>query len=433
VTEQLTTFVEMVAHLDLDAYTFLPEPHLQTFHKLKRLRVYANVGDNQALIQELKAQEQPDELVRVYAASMIVCDRVDVEQLKVLGQLLLADRNLSVRIALAKKFKDIPLDIKELASWLLRAVIYDRDIELRVIAAEAARNMNMASEEIWQEKVGILLKLVEESGYYREHLDIAALATAVVPPYLSVPTPNERFRLTDCLISLAVGHSYNPRMIGIIAAIIIQSCGHNIQSVLQRLKKFTTEHKDSEKELITLQTEINSLLTPAELQISLKETYQQPLQNMRKDVHSKWKIAVLSAQFGLVLRFGIVLSITIIGILLLGKGAYHLSDPTTWSVSFLQIGLGLVLTLIVLIFRGTLRDAQQTLVNVGVANMVYATFVQQSLDMSLRYATLSLQNQLTAMEMEASNKLLTEALQNSVQVLRSEKLPTLDEFIKQYT
>ncbi|MCL4267290.1 MAG: hypothetical protein KJ069_29200 [Anaerolineae bacterium] len=102
-TEQLTTFVEMMAHLDLDAYMPLPEPHRRTFRKLKNLRAQAAARDNQPLINELQPESQPNELIRVYAASMIVADRVDLIQLEVLGRCLQADKSTPVCIALAKK------------------------------------------------------------------------------------------------------------------------------------------------------------------------------------------------------------------------------------------------------------------------------------------------------------------------------------------
>jgi hypothetical protein len=431
VTEQLTTFVEMLAHLDLDAYMPLPKPHRQTFHKLKRLRTHAQSGNNSALIQELQDENQPDELVRVYAASIIVGSLINDEQLEILGGFLRSDKNTSVRIALAKKLKEIPL--AEATSWLLQTILYDPDITVRVITAEAIRAISAKSWDVWQEKVTTALTLLERSGLYREHIDTASLVAAILPPYSLIQIPDDRLRLTDFLVGVATKYNNNPRMAGIIAALIIHNCNHNLQRVLSCINQFKANQQHSNDNLTLLQAEVNSLLTPTELHDNLKDSYQTPLQAMQRDVHNKWKLSIFSAQFGLVLRFVVSLILSIIGLILLGYGAFNLSNEATWPVSFLQIGLGLILLLIFLFYRGTIRDVQQTLVNISIANTVYATFTQQSLDISHRYTTLSLQNQLTSAEIQASHKLLAEAMKNAVYTLRGEKPPTLEDLLEEYS
>lgn len=428
-TEQLATFVEMMAYLDLDAYMPLPEPHRQTFHKLKRLRAHAQAGDNQALILEMQNENQPDEIVRIFAASMIVAAKVNPEQLEILGRYLQADKNHALRITLAKKLRDVPLELS--VSWLLQALINSKDAQFRVIAAESVQSIGTDSWERWQEKVETLLRFIEESDQYREHLDIATIVKAVLPPHRLILIPEDRYRLADYLIRKAPKYNNDPRLTGILAAFIIQCFDHNLHRVVQRVNRFTDITQENDNGFVLLRTEINSLLTPAELKSTLSAAYQAPLKVLQEDVRSKWKTSVFSAQIGLGLRLFVSFLASGIGLWLLYKGAGNLSDQATWPVSFLQIGLGLILLLIFLIHRGPVRDTRQTLVDIGVANTVYATFTQQSLDISHRYSALSLQNQLTATEMQTSNKLLSEAMKHAVRTLRSEKPFTLDELLEQ--
>lgn len=439
-TEQLTTFVDMLVHLDLDAYRPLPEPYFSTISQLRELRRRAGDGDNQALIQALQNLNQPDELIRVYAAGMIVANRVDTTQLEILGSLLLTDSNLSVQVALAKKLRDVPVSeavsLKEIVSWLLQAVIHGRHAQLRIIAAESARDIasdvardaHPSASEVWLAKVNVLFNQLGVAAHFREQLDIAALVTAVTPPH----TLDDRRLLADTLIAQAPRYSQDMRLTGILAALIIESCHHNLQTAVNRLDHYLNAHPDAASDLQLLRREINSFLTPPELKIALAESYEQPLKKLQDELRGKWAHSILSAQVGLWLRLAANLAVSVVGLWLLWQGIAGLADTDLWPQSFLQIALALVLLLISLVRRGPARDVQQTLAEIGVANTVYAAFAQQSLHISHQHAALALQNRLTTADLKESSQLLGTAMKEAVQTLRHERKPvTIDEFLKQ--
>lgn len=430
----------MLVHLDLDAYRPLPEPYFSTISQLRELRRRAGAGDNEALIQAVQNESQPDELIRVYAAGMIVADRVNATQLERLGQLLLTDSNVSVQVALAKKLRHVPVSeavpLKEIVSWLLQAIIHGRDAQLRIIAAESTRDIagevaedaDRSANETWLVKVETLFNQLGVAEQFREHLDIAALVTAVTPTH----APANWLLLADTLVAQAPRYSQDMRLTGILAALIIESCHHNLQTAVNRLDDYLNRHTEAAADLQLLRREINSFLTPPELRTTLTQSYEQPLKTIQADVRGKWAHSVLSAQVGLWLRLSVGLAVAVGGLWLLWQGAMGLADTKLWPQSFLQIALALVLLLISLVRRGPVRDVQQTLAEIGVANTVYAAFAQQSLHISHHHAALSLQNRLTMAELQESSQLLGNAMKEAVQTLRHERKPvTIDEFLKQ--
>lgn len=433
----------MLVHLDLDAYRPLPEPYFSTISQLRELRRRAGAGDNDALIQAVQNESQPDELIRVYAAGMIVADRVNATLLERLGQLLLTDSNISVQVALAKKLRHVPVSeavpLKEIVSWLLRAIIHGRDAQLRIIAAESARDIagdtardaEPSASEVWLAKVDVLFNWLGVAAHFREHLDIAALVTAVTPSH----APEDRHLLADTLVARAPHYSQDMRLTGILAALIIESCHHNLQTAVNRLDNYLNTHPDAASDLHLLRREINSVLIAPELKKAWAESYQNPLEMVRDDVRGKWNASIRSAEVGLWFRLlvGLFVSLVaaLIGLRLLWQGIEGLSEPVGWP-PIVQIVLGLGLLTVSLVYRGPVRDLQQTLVEIGVANTVYAAFAQQSLHISHQHAALSLQNRLTTADLKESSQLLGNAMKEAVQTLRHERKPvTIDEFLKQ--
>ncbi|MCL4267289.1 MAG: hypothetical protein KJ069_29195 [Anaerolineae bacterium] len=338
-----------------------------------------------------------------------------------------------------KKIRDVPpseaVPLNRIVSYLLQAVIHGRHAELRVIAAESVRDIvrdtDPTPKDAWQEKVGTLFKQLEVATHFREHLDIAALVTAVTTPH----TLDDRRLLADTLVAQAPHYSQEPRLTGILAALIIESCGHNLQTAVNRLDDYLNTHPDAASDLQLLRREINSVLIAPELKKAWAESYQNPLETVRDDVRGKWNASIRSAQVGLWFRLlvGLFVSLVaaLIGLRLLWQGIEGLSEPVGWP-PIVQIVLGLALFTVSLVYRGPVRDLQQTLAEIGVANTVYAAFAQQSLHISHQHAALSLQNRLTTADLKESSQLLGTAMKEAVQTLRHERKPvTIDEFLQQ--
>ncbi|MBK8904528.1 MAG: HEAT repeat domain-containing protein [Anaerolineaceae bacterium] len=422
--DELTSFIDMMAELDLDAY-ILPEPHGETVRALRRLRRY--VGDNEALIKEVQNLEQPD-TVRIFALGQIKAAEANDVQVAILGSYLFKDRSPSVRIAIAKLLQESSRS--ESIDLLLQALIASSDLHFRGIVAESIRNNET---ETWEEKAKKLLLFLQGSGRFREYVDIVALVTAVTPPAAAIQPPGNRFFLTDKFIACAPEYADDPRMVGILAALIVESCGHNLKQAVQRIDRYISSHTDNKEKISPLRNEINSLLTPIEWHETLEKTYHAPMGELQKDVRMKWLSSVLNAQVGLYFRLVIGFLVSVSGVLLIIFGAYNLLDVDLWLQSLIQIGLGLFLLFLTLVHRDPLRDTQQTLAEIRVANTVYAAFSQQRIDISHQHSALTLQNRLTMADVKESSLILGQAMKDAVQTLRNDRNSTsLDDFLAQF-
>lgn len=427
-TDQVTTFAEMLAIIDLDAYVPLSGSPLTLSNKLRDIRHKAETGDNNPALEALADLQQP-EIVRVFAAAVIDTARLKPEQLEDMGRHLLHDRSTAVQGALAKKLQDV-VD-KKSVRFLFQALIESDDLEVRAITAQAARKTRALT---WEEKIPQLLQLVATSPCFRESLDISALVIALTPLAETEQLPPEQFRLADAFLAQAVVYKDDPRLTAILAALIIESCGRNLHRAIQRLNRYvdSSENKaETDTALAALKTELNSVPIPVELQETLKESYQKPLEQVQQEVRKKWKSSVVSAQAGLWARMLVNFLLSLGALWLLYLGGQRLLDQNQWPESFLSIGLGLALLLLSLISGSPVRETRQALVEISVANTVYATYAQRSLKISNEYTRLYLQNRLTTADVATSSQLLGDAMKESIQALRGERSITFEELIDQ--
>jgi hypothetical protein len=242
----------------------------------------------------------------------------------------------------------------------------------------------------------------------------------------------ERSQLAETCIAYAATGNGDGRLTSLLATLLLESCDHNPQTAVQRLQTYIEQHPTTAANLQALRTEITNRHIPPELKQVWTESYQLPLQTLQNEVRGKWMNSVMSAQVGLWLRLSAGLAVCVIGLWLLWHGGLGLADTAVWPQSFLQISLGLILLLISLVRRGPVRDIQQTLAEIGVANTVYATHAQQRLHVSYQHTALSLQNRLTTADLIEYSQLLGNAMKEAVQTLRHERKPmTLDEFLGQ--
>ena len=422
--DELTSFIDMMAELDLDAY-LLPKPHGETVRALRRVRELAhNIPE---LIEEICNLQQPD-TVRVFAVGQMISGEINEKQVEELGEFLLKDRSLSVQLAIAKLFQHSTQ--KKSVNLLIEVLVTSQDLHLRGISAESLRN-NKA--ETWEQKIVNLLSYLQISGRFREHLDIAALVTAVTPPAETTQSQVDRHDVADTILASCPIYLGDPRMVGILAALLIECCGHNLRRAMQHIDRYLSAHEDNRDKFSPLRYEINSLLTPVEWHETLNTTYHMPLEELQKDVRKKWLSSVFSAQVGLWVRLGISILVATGGIILLGMGVYNLSDNDLWPQSFIQIALALILLLISLVHQGPVRDTQQTLAEIGVASTVYATFSQQRINISNQHSALIMQNRLTTSDIKESSQLLGLAMREAVQTLRNEQHTiSLDDFLAQF-
>lgn len=425
--EDFTTFIELLSLIDFDVYTPLPEPHKDTFLKLKQLRKHGYDGNNDILIQEIQNTDQPN-LIRVFAASVIHVETVSGAQLQLLGNQFLMERKAAVRTALAKKFELIPLD--ETIPYLIGALIDSNDPQFRVVVAQSIHSARASMD--WKQKVNVLMTAVSDPGYFPEYLDMGALVTAVSPPIDQRQLSQNRYLLADVLISEAV--KQNSRRLGeIIAALLVESCGCQPQLAFERINHYIANHQDARKSLNNLQASINAFIAPRDLQDVLAENYQQPLEELHQEISKKWRFSIFSAQASLWSKISVSILVSLGAIVLLGVGILKLFDQNQWPESFLSIAIGLVFLLITITYNGSIHESRKALVEIGTASTVYATFTQQRLNVSSQHAVLTLQNRLTTADLKEASQLLNQAMKEAIEMLRGENKPvSLEDFLTQF-
>jgi ABC-type multidrug transport system fused ATPase/permease subunit len=420
--DPLLSLSDMLALMDLDAYVSMPRGR-ETFAKLKRLRERAAAEDNESLLQASGPLEQI-EIVRVFAVASLSARRVTPEQVQRLRRPLLEDESISVRLATARLLRAVP--VPETIPLLLKALLNSHDPQLRAVLAYALQDTVAPVD--WQVKVSLLLDMLQADGRYHEHLEMGTLVTAVMPQD-NILRQN-RFILADYFTALACLHD-EARIIGILAGLLLESCGRNLNRANERVDNYIQTNPESKKKLQTLRTEINSSLTPAELQNNLRNTFQKPLAKVHDEIHSSWKATIKDAARILKTQWAINSLISVASFLILGVAIYLMLGQQEWLTGLIAAAIALVILVISLRFGGAGKEIREVLAEIGIANAAYAAYVQRLLEISHVYARLYLDEKPSYKHVHESNKLINAAVQDTIKALRVESPPTLEAFLDQ--
>jgi hypothetical protein len=421
-TDPLLSMADMLALMDLDPYVAMPQSR-ETFARLKQLRAQATAGNNDALLTEIKRSRQ--EVTRVFAAGSIVPDTATEKHVAELGDYLLKPESVSLQLAIIRTFSQIPLP--ETVNWLLKCLIQTHDPSLRAALAYAIRSAAGLTE--WQEKVTLLLDELQNDGRYREHLEMGALVTAVCPPDSKLRL--DRYLLTDTLINCAP--SSNDRMIGILAGLILESCGRNINRAGERLEVYAQMSPEHKITWDALRAEVSGLLTPGELRANLDRTFQQPVKAVHDEINASWQATIQDTRKGLKMRLAISSLVSIGGVLLLGTAVYLVWQKETVA-GLISAVLSLTVLLLSFFYSGPIKETRRALTDIGVANAVYAAYMQRMLAISHVFVQQYLVGQKPSFEqVKQTNEMVNDVVQNTVKALREERPSTLDELIDQYS
>jgi hypothetical protein len=183
-----------------------------------------------------------------------------------------------------------------------------------------------------------------------------------------------------------------------------------------------------------MRSEINSLLTPAELRANLEETFQKPLTAVHKEIQSTWQTAVKNTGYSLRVRLAISSLISFAGVVFLGFSIWRAVWQEEWTSGLVGIALALIILILSYFYSGPVRETRQTLADVAVANAVYAAFVQRMLEISHVYTRLRLGGRKPSYEdVEKSSAIINGIVQDTVKALREDRPATLDDLIDQYS
>ncbi len=422
--EQVTTFADMLALLDMSGYVPLPEPFGDTFDKIRTYRARGEAGDNEFLLAQIAplGQDRYQELLRVYAAVSLKADQLHDEQLARLKDRLLRDESPSVQIAIVKKLQQVPRG--EVAPILMEALVQSHDPQVQAALAYAIREAKAPLD--WRAKVAHLLDALAETGLYRENLDMAVLITAVQPTLAEIRV--NRFVLTHELIGKAITYTAQRPMLGILAGLIIESAGRNLNRANQVVRAYQDEHHLPAIRFKHLLAEMNNILTSDEWATRLETTFQTPLKETEKQIHAMWQASIRSVLDGMILRRRLSAALFIVSFVTIVVALGLFISADTGLAALLTL-LGLVLLITAVFYSGPVRDTKKTLMDIGVANAVYAAYVQRTLEISNGFTRLYLQGELNSKEIEKSNRLIGEAMKEAVNALRSEGSGTLEDLI----
>ncbi len=419
--EQITTLVELLDLLSLDHRIILREGN-EPVNRLRALREMGDVGNNDGLLLAMSTVE-PVELFRVFAALSLQPQTLTSDQITRLHEFLLNDESISLKTAVARQLRlaTEPTVINKLFDTLVRC----NDPQVRSVIAYALAENATAD---WKGKIGEMLIVFRRYKYHREHMDYAALLTAIRPS-VDILAQN-RFLLTDHLIHKTVSLTDDiERVTGILAGLIIESVGHNLNRANQRLGEYEYAHDEPAMALILLRSEMNSLLTPAERQSRLEETFSDPLRKAHDEIHAIWESSIKNVERSLRSRRGL-------GAIGFGVGLLALLAAVIMIV--IQNGNGYWLALIGIttlaitaVYSGPVRNSKEVLTEIGTANAVYTAYVQRTLEISNAYSHLYLQDKLTYTELERSNQLISAAMNDTVKALRTEGKTSFEDFINQ--
>ncbi len=423
--ETLTNFAELMSLVDFDVYHGLPKPHDDTIRRLRELRQQGANGDTESLLHSTIPLGQ-DTLIRVFAVSVINPNNVSPTQLQQLAERLLHDENVSVQTAVAHKMQHIPLN--DTIPILFQALIENNDPHLRAVIAHAIYKTK--TSVTWHEKTLHLLSQLKKQGLSREHLDMTAFMTAVQPPRSELQHPQNRYLLTDYLIQQALNYAQDERMTGILAGLIIESNGRNLNRANQRLRQYEIDHHLPIAQCRLLRSEMNSLLTPAELEARLEETFQQPLRDANEQIHTMWRKSINTIHTGIVARQRASGLAFLSGFgLLLAALVFALQQDS--SSTILAALFAIVSMITGAVYGGPVRDNKKVLADIGVANAAYAAYIQRTLAISNGFAHLYLQDKVTMKEVESTSNLISQAMKDTVEALRKERNASLDDLLNQ--
>jgi hypothetical protein len=240
-----------------------------------------------------------------------------------------------------------------------------------------------------------------------------------------------RFLLTDHLIHKAVLLTDDlERMTGILAGLIIESVGHNLNRANQRVGEYEYAHAEPATALVLLRSEMNSLLTPAERQAQLEGTFSGPLREAHDEIRHIWESSIKDVDRYLRARQRL-------GAIGFGLGLLTLLVAVVMII-FVQNSNGLVVALMGIItlagtavYAGSVRDNKEILTEIGAANTVYAAYIQRILQINNTYTHYYLQDKLTYTELQESNKLISEAMNDAIKALRATGQASFEDLIAQ--
>lgn len=402
-TDQLTTLVDLMILWDTEAGAPFPFPNT-TLERLRTLRDHFEQNQVNEALPAL-ADYRHGEMERAYAAALLtrylrqtpppfINDDLRDSIITQLAHALKTEPGFSARVAVVRALQAI--NHPNALDPLIKALRNSIEPDFRAIVAAAIR----AHSTPWPRKLAAIIASLNELQLFRTHLDAAAILTACLP-VIEDPTPSatierNHLALTHALIEKATLYHEDPRMTGILAALITENCGRNLHRANRFINEYETTRHIASAHLDPLRLEINATITPAELQNTLQTRFYQPIDQTHAEIKEVWLESIRHSQQFLRIRLYSSLGTRVIGGIILILGAIGTGLFSNAATTYLLLSIaGLALIILSFSFRDSVTDARQALAHIGIANAAYSAYVQRTLQISNGYAQQFLKGQLT--------------------------------------
>lgn len=417
---QLTTFIDLLAVLTIDdpSTTAVKEDLL----RLKSIRE-VSVGANTAELVGYLASEH-NELIRAFTLACIMPVHSTPELEKRLAEILLAKGmveteaiRLNVVKALGRLTSSNALDT------LIDALIFERNPFVR---AQLSYSINIHHAANWRSKLKLVLSKAERARLFRENLDFNAILQAVKPA--EHEQSNKRFAISDFLLETA--NSVEPRMIGIIAGILLEECNQNQKFALQLIRQ--AKEKSSEKNdfLEKIEKEVTFSMSGNQKDPKLETRFHQPLKVAHEDLRENWKLTHDKLFQNLKIRSFLLVGFSLFSSVVLGISLALVFISGRITDALIGMVVALIILIATFIFSGSLEKTKQAHIDIGAANTALLAFVQRSLELSNGFNYLYNEGLLDVKSVQESENLIGKAMKLSVHEIRSRKQDSLMDLLE---
>jgi len=365
------------------------------------------------LCRALHELEEPDLLWGIISALRQI-GRPEV--VPCIGERLVKEGNRDLRRQAATALAQ--LDQPAAVPFLVTALVREDDTNVRDTVVNA-----LARQADWHRKTDEFLTLLEQGSLERANLNSTEIVTALRPP--GEQAAANRHLYTDYLLEQALAYTDNPRMTAILAALIIASAEGSMSLAGERLNVFQQERDLPEERLQTLRIEIGgaTALSPilTELKHNLAENFQKPIAQLNAHTQRMWRITIVFAQIGFLARTLMSIALFIVGVYLVLDSYWQVmagnlaaEQLVGTSVSFLSG----IITMLLMVYRGPLREIRQSVNDLGIASAAFIAYVHRVLQISHTFSFAYLREKISFDEMEKSSRLIDEAMASTISLLR---------------
>lgn len=416
---QFSTFIDLLALLDLDGFARMPDAR-EDFFRLKSIREKASTDDVNELLPYLNAKSNYQELVRIFAIASVRAEHDSPQLVNKLSDLINSSEKVSEnsRLAAVQALQRLPSATA--LEPLINSLISERD---PLIKAHLCYAISSHEGDTWEGKLKLTLSKIKDSNYFREHLDFRSLYQALRPPD-EVAAKQRYFLSHHTCLTLQYE---DIRMVGIVAGLILEECNYDQSAIIQLTADLKNTSSVSKSFLEQLSSEMRIPMSGQQVNSELETNFHQPLRTAHHDFRENWQSMQKALAINLAARVYVTAVLSGLSVVLLIISFCLLFIGGRWDEGLIGIIVALAILILTFVFFGSMDNAKQAHFDIGAADTASLAFIQRSLELSNTFNFLYRQGKLDAQMLQESENLIGKAMKASVQEIRAKKRnPMLD-------